>query len=322
MQNHLEDPNSTELLVNEAKRRGITVIDFPDSDQDTFIFELNGHREPICFSRTDYNGTVTNRITNNKFITAALLRRGGFPVPDDLITNEITEAETFLNKHKHVVAKPISNTGGTGITTDVTTPELLRESFKLARDLSFIKNDERKAVFQQFVAGQDYRVLVINKQHTYSIHRIPAHVIGDGIHTVTQLAKQTNIHRKPECQIELNTKAERQLRQQSLTFTSVPKINQHVRLAGVANYHSGGTLSDATDVISQTVKLLAIEVAKYFKLAIVGIDFISEDITKTPGYIIELNATPDLTIHHFPDEGQPRDPAAAVLDFLFPETAK
>lgn len=314
--------NSTELLVNEAKRRGLTVSSFPDADPNLHIFEYQGHREPIFFTRTDHIGAATHRITTNKIITTRILRQAGYPVPADLITNDPIAAANFLTKHKHVVVKPISNTGGSGITTDITTNALLKKSFKEARDLSYTKNRGRQAIIQQFVPGDDYRVLVVGMTQTFCIHRIPAHVVGDGRQSVTQLVAKWNKQRKPECRIKLAATATRLLKKQHLSIESIPAMDMHVRLAGVANFHAGGSLHDATDVIGANVIQMAKDIAKHFNSPLVGIDFISTDITMQPGYVIELNSTPDLTIHHTPDQGKSRDVTGAVLDMLFPETKK
>lgn len=313
--------NSTELLVEEATRRGISTTSFSDIDPNVHVFELNGHREPIYFTRTDHGGAATHRLTNNKIICTRILRQAGYPVPEDLITNDLAEAEDFLTRHQQVVVKPISNTGGSGITTDVTTPAQLKDSFEEARDLSYIRNVERKAIVQQFVPGDDFRVLVIDMTHIFSIQRIPAHVIGDGKLSVEQLTAKYNKQRIPACHIKLERTAKRLLQQQDLSPTSIPALEQHVRLSGVANFHAGGRLHDATDIIGPTVKQMAIAIAKYFNSPIIGIDFISPDIANQPGYIIELNSTPDLTIHHTPDQGESRDATGAVIDMLFPETA-
>jgi cyanophycin synthetase len=100
----------------------------------------------------------------------------------------------------------------------------------------------------------------------------------------------------------------------------VPPDGQTVRLERVANYHAGGNLLDVTDELHPSVQATARAVAKYFNVGIIGVDCISPNIAETMGAIIEINATPAITIHHFPDQGQPRNAAAAIIDMLFPET--
>lgn len=313
--------NTTDVLTKEAERRGITPVFFPDIDPKTTLFEYKGHREYLFFSRTDHHGAVTLRIFENKSMTTTLLKRGGFPVPAEILTADLDEAKAFLATYQRVVVKPLSNTGGIAITTDIRSEEQLARAFDRARDRSNLSDVARRAVFQQHVDGRDYRVLVVNQQHTFVIERIPAHVVGDGVHTITELVATWNATRKPECRVRLDELTQELLHDQDLTLSDVPSPAKHVLLAYVANYHSGGQLRDATDELGEAAREIALNVARYFDVPLVGVDFISPDIATTPGYIIELNGTPDITIHHFPDEGQGRDVSAAVIDMLFPETA-
>ena len=47
-------------------------------------------------------------------------------------------------------------------------------------------------IVENFVTGKDYRCLVINGQMEAIAERVPAHVIGDGVHTVAELVEITN----------------------------------------------------------------------------------------------------------------------------------
>ena len=45
---------------------------------------------------------------------------------------------------------------------------------------------------ETFIPGKDYRILVVNNQVVAVAERVPAHVIGDGTHTVAELVEITN----------------------------------------------------------------------------------------------------------------------------------
>ena len=47
-------------------------------------------------------------------------------------------------------------------------------------------------VVESFIAGNDYRVLVVGGRMVAVAQRVPAHVIGDGEHTVRELVEITN----------------------------------------------------------------------------------------------------------------------------------
>jgi cyanophycin synthetase len=227
-----------------------------------------------------------------------------------------------MRQYDRVVVKPLGNTGGVGITTGVDTKKLLVTAFERARASSTLSDRRRSAIFQQHVEGNDCRIIVVDQQRVFAIQRIPAHIIGDGQETTAALVAAWNATRPPECAIELNAAAHELLVAQGLTESSVPPPGQQVRLAYVSNYHAGGKLRDITDELGQNIVATAKAVARYFAVPIVGIDFITPDHRTTVGVIVELNSTPDITIHHQPDEGEPRDVASVILDMLFPETAK
>ena len=45
---------------------------------------------------------------------------------------------------------------------------------------------------ETYIAGKDYRVLVVNGRVVAVAERVPAHVVGDGTHTVAELVAITN----------------------------------------------------------------------------------------------------------------------------------
>ena len=47
-------------------------------------------------------------------------------------------------------------------------------------------------VVESFITGKDYRILVVNNQVVAVAERVPAHVVGDGKHTVQELIDITN----------------------------------------------------------------------------------------------------------------------------------
>lgn len=295
-------------------------MNFAEIDPATFFLEYEGHRERIFFSRTDRHGSVTLRLLENKPLTIAVLKQQGFPVPEEILTDDIGAAKEFLHRHRRVVVKPVSNTGGAGITTDITTTEELERAFTRARTMSNVTDARQRALVQQHVAGEDCRVLVVNQKYLFAIQRIAAHVVGDGRATVKELVAAWNATRKVECHIQLNELTDELLTKQQVTLESVPAAQQRVLMAYVSNYHTGGRLRDVTDELGDEIRTMALEAARFFNMPIVGVDFMTSDHSRSAGVIIELNGTPDITIHHFPDEGKARNVAEKVVDMLFPET--
>lgn len=321
MRQSQENWSSTDYLIHAARQRGVDVVAVPGVDDNLVLLELGDHRECLYYARTDHHGAATMKAFENKLFTTALLRRGGFPTPAEIYTDNLDEAAAFMRQYGRVVVKPLGNTGGIGITTGVDTPELLATAFERARSSSNIADPQRRAIFQQHVTSNDCRILVVNQQHVFGIERVPAHVVGDGQRTIAALVAVWNARRPPTCIIKLNAAAHELLAQQQVVVDSVPTGGQHIQLAYVSNYHSGGSLRDVTDILGEKIVATARAVAQYFAVPLVGIDFLTHNPSTDVGVIIELNGTPAITIHHRPDEGQPRDVSSVIIDMLFPETA-
>jgi cyanophycin synthetase len=71
---------------------------------------------------------------------------------------------------------------------------------------------------------------------------------------------------------------------------------------------------DNKDMAERTIKAVGLDVG--------GVDFLTDDITKSykdiGGAIVEVNAAPGFRMHVAPSEGKPRDVAGKVMDMLFP----
>lgn len=314
--------SSTNLLVAESQRRQIETIFLSDVDPGMVQLVHSTHQELIYFSRTNGLGSVTMRAFDTKPITSALLRRGGFPVAEEIITDDLEVAVAFMRRHQRVVVKPIQATGGARITTSITTEPLLRRAFERAQLVHPEIGAERRVVVQEHVVGEDCRVLIVDQKYVFAIQRLPASVVGDGKQTVSELMTAWNATRNKGAVIQLNTEARELLADQHLTAESVPAAGHHVLLAYVSNYHAGGRLRGVTNELGSEIRQMALSVATYFAVPLVGIDFMTQDHRQAGGSILELNGTPDITIHHFPDEGEKHDVASTIIDMLFPETAE
>ena len=76
-------------------------------------------------------------------------------------------------------------------------------------------------------SGKDYRILVVNNQVVAVAERVPAHVIGDGKHTVAELVEITNTdprrgigHEKILTRITVDAQTIEVLAKQGLAWTT------------------------------------------------------------------------------------------------------
>jgi cyanophycin synthetase len=196
------------------------------------------------------------------------------------------------------------------------------------------------AIVEKFVAGTDYRVLVVDGRVVAAAELRPASVTGDGASDIAQLVDVVNAdprrgegHSRELTKIELDEYALAHLEGQDLCPASVPARGRRVTLRGNANLSTGGTSRDVTDLVHEDVADLCRRAAAVVGLDVCGIDVRLADIAAPmpcggaghggaePGAVIEINACPGLRMHLSPAEGTPRDVARAVIDSLYPPGA-
>jgi cyanophycin synthetase len=130
-----------------------------------------------------------------------------------------------------VVLKPLDGNHGRGVFLDLTSGAAVRTSFTVAAG----ESRDGMVLVEPYISGKDYRVLVIDKRLVAVAERVPAHVIGDGEHTVRELVELANAdprrgigHEKVLTRIPINTQTLETLARQDLELDSVPVAGQHI----------------------------------------------------------------------------------------------
>lgn len=221
-----------------------------------------------------------------------------------------------------VVVKPIAGSGGSGVTTNIETPERFDSAWRQASI-----NKTPTILVEEQIKGNDYRVVVIGQHVVAAALREPAHVVGDGTSTINKLIATKNQQRKYNPYhgaktIKLTENILAHLEQAGLTPESVPEKDQYVQLHAVANIGSGGESIDVTDSVHPDWAEIAVNARKAaFNAPHAGLDIMAENIAHPPSSqkwtIIEINLNPDFGVNHFPMHGQGRDVAGALLEHLF-----
>lgn len=81
-----------------------------------------------------------------------------------------------------VVVKPLDGNHGRGVCLDLQNDDEVREAFAVAREQS----RRGSVIVESFVTGKDYRCLIVGGRMQAIAERVPAHVVGDGEHTVSE----------------------------------------------------------------------------------------------------------------------------------------
>ncbi len=315
---------STQALVDEAASRDIPYIRLNEAS----LVQLGQGRyqQRIRATMSSRTPAIAVDIASDKKLTTQLLAAAGLPVPRSETVR--TEAEAVAAARRigfPVVAKPLDGNHGRGVGLDLRTDDAVKRAFRRALD----EARRKVAVVESFVTGNDYRCLVIGGQLVAVAERVPAHVIGDGEHTVRELVEITNQdprrgigHEKVLTRIKIDDEAERLVRSQGFGVDDVPPSGAFVKLAATGNMSTGGISIDRTFEAHEDNIEIAEEAARVVGLDVAGIDFIAPDISQpvreTGGAIVEVNAAPGFRMHTHPTEGEPQYVAKPVIDLLFP----
>ncbi|UOF91806.1 cyanophycin synthetase [Fodinisporobacter ferrooxydans] len=314
---------STRAIVEAAGQRGIPVYRL---NHDSLVQLGTGcYAKRIQATITEQSSCIAVDIASNKELTKTLLERAAIPVPAGGIARSEEEAmRIFASLQAAVVVKPLSGSQGKGVSTQLETTSDVRRAFQIAQQYG------NETVVEQFYPGRNYRLLLVNSKLIAGSERIPAHVIGDGIHSIGQLVEIVNEqpergvdHEKPLTKIMIDPVVVSYLTKHGRRLQDIPKAGEIVYLRESANLSTGGIAIDVTDEIHPEIRKMAERAARVIGLDVCGIDLVAEDITKSIDCqsiaIIEVNAAPGIRMHHFPSIGEKRDVAGAVVDALFPK---
>ena len=314
------------LLKREAWRHGLRVASFKDQ-HGRKKWSVQSDQRAILF-RSHMPASTPHRIrllTNDKYLTKEALMAAGIRVPHGrLFTKQNGHlAADFLESFqgRPLVVKPLEGSGGNGVSTGICDFPSLQRAIASVQHEQFIVEEQ--------IQGEDYRLMVINGRFVAAIHRVPAHVIGDGHATIAELVAAKNklrannpyLRKSP---ININEEAVRRMSKAGYQLDSVLPAGTKVVLSGVANLSAGGDSIDVTDEVHPSFIALAERVNTAFaQLAFSGVDILTPDIrveaTSENHAFIEVNANCDIAMHHFPVQGQSRNIAGMIIKSLFPE---
>jgi cyanophycin synthetase len=316
---------STQAILDEAARRDIPYIRL--NDQSFVQLGQGKYQQRIRATMTSRTSALGVDIAGDKKLTTSLLASAGLPVPrSELVRSDDEAVLAAVRIGYPVVTKPLDGNHGRGVGLDLRNEEDVRRGYERA----IRQTRSGVVVVESFIQGNDYRVLVIDGHMVAVAERVPAHVIGDGEHTVRQLVEITNKdprrgigHEKVLTRIKLDDAAEELVNKQGFGLDAVAPKDAVVKLAATANMSTGGISIDRTFEADHDNIEIAEEAARVVGLDVAGIDFLTPDICQpvreSGGAIVEVNAAPGFRMHTNPTEGEPQYVAKAVIDMLFPQ---
>jgi cyanophycin synthetase len=297
---------------------------------DTSIIQLGYgvNQKRIQGTITCSTGEFAVAIAGDKDKTKRMLDNAGVPVPRGVIIYSEDELKDAVEDIGYpLVTKPLDGHQGKGASINIRQWKDAQTGFTEAQKFS------EAVIVEKFIAGFDYRLLVINGKFVAAAKRTPAAVTGDGKSSIKQLIDEVNKdprrgigHEKVLTQIHLDKDTETILENKKLTLDSILPHGEILYLKTTANLSTGGTATDVTDICDEYNILMAERIAGIIGLNICGIDVMTTDIAipldEAGGAVIEVNAAPGFRMHISPTEGLARNVAEPVVDMLFPPGSK
>lgn len=313
---------STASVLDAARRCGIPIQRITE---DANLFQLGWGRSQrrLQATMTGATSNIAVHLASNKHLTKTLLEQSGIPVPRGDTVTTLEDAQAVARRLRGpVTVKPLDANQGKGVTACCRTPEQVSTAYAHARIYG------RRIIVEQFIEGQDYRVLVTGDKVAAASCRRPPSVTGNGSSTLRALVALENAnpargegHTNILTKISLDEHASGLVREQGFELDSVLPAGVTVQLRSNANLSTGGTAEDVTDQLPESTRVLCVRAAQKIGLDIAGIDIVCKDIAKPlseqRGAVIEVNAAPGIRMHHYPSRGKERDAGDAIVEAMF-----
>lgn len=268
----------------------------------------------------DLTPTVVD-ITKHKQKTTDLLTVNSLPVPKSY---SFSTAEQALNlwksqlQSKKAVVKPENEGMGSRVHVD-----LVSQAAVLHAATDVLSKNGATGVIQEHLEGSDLRIQAVDGKLFAACIRVPAHVIGDGKSTISELIaakSKLKLKQHPDNGIKVTDTTLELLKEQVLSLDSIPKDGRYCHLQKAANISLGGDAVDVTDQLNKDFYRMTEQIARLLKIKVFAIDLITQptlqkitDATLANSAILEVNA-PCMWAHHHFAVGKKRNVAAALLD--------
>ena len=290
----------TLLIAHECARRGLPLFIISIFGSPTPRFFIVDHGKRIFFDELPIPQAGEKHPFVDKAYVREVLLEHNIPVARGATLKSFKQACELLHKKYSfpLVVKPRYGSLSRHNTLAIQSIEELRRAIEIAQEI------ESNFIVEEQVPGNVYRAVLIGQKLIACARREPKHLIGDGVHTIEELAKTSKISfTLPASNVSPKTvlaKGEKIYIEEKMTAAHKPLIH------------------DVTDDVHADIRSLLERISSIFSTKLIGIDFVAEDITLPPAKqsfaVLELNSMPHIALHNDPATGKSRDIAGPLLD--------
>mgnify|MGYP001590155931 CR=1 FL=1 len=323
-------PNRTLVVAREAAKRGISVKSFKFLGKDrTNFFSIKIKNKKIIFEvlPTEDIAKISKIDFDDKYKLKQILKYNNLPRAEGGCFRKAQKALFYAKELGFpLVVKPKLGSLSKHITCNIQNEADLKKAIHIAQ----IINPE--FIVEKFIKGDVHRVTLVGHKVAAGCMREAPNVIGDGMHTITELIGIKNehpwrgeAHQKNftlhKISADENTKSF--LAKQGLALETVLPPGTKAYLHSKIILKGGADIHDKTDEIHPDNIALFQKISRLCGAPLVGLDFICQDISRPHHQqkcaVLEANSLPYIDMHHYPVTGQPRNVAGLIMDYVFGE---
>lgn len=284
------------------------------------MFEFENRHWFIINAVTPLTPSTSTTICKRKHLTNLVLEKNNLPIPKQETLLSPIDAIKFFGQYKDIVIKPTQQLGGAGVSILPQNEEQVLNAYQKALDETQAKG-KSKVIAEEFVHGENYRLLVLDDQVIGAVRRKAAHVIGNSRNTIRELISIKNENEKKEKglmkPINIDNEVMLKLQRDNLNLESIPEEGKEIILRYNCNLTTGGSTQECMAEVHQHYKDMAIKAVKAVGAKFGGVDIIAENISQPSKAVInEINYNPGLRLHYKVSQGEVVKVAIPIMKYL------
>ncbi len=290
------------ILMQAARYKGVPVLHFV---RRTKFWQYGwGSKSRVFFeSLSNADGAISFSLSKNKAISKAFFSSLGVPTPASMLISGADDLDEAIEKIGYpCVIKPLDKGGGKGVTADIRNRAHLDRAIDMAR-----KCASGPLLLEQFIPGDDHRLMVVDGKFIAAFRRRASSVVGDGVSTIRQLIESLNSQRSVNMlssgylrPIPLDAVLVNYLSDQEVHLDQVLPEGRKIFLRSNSNLSTGGEGLDMTAIVHPTIREMAVQMSESAGFGTAGFDYMTTDISQCPwesgSAFIEMNTTPGIDL--------------------------